>query len=409
MKRSLKDLAVFGGRPGFLKPLHVGRPGPIDRDRFFDRLAWALDNQWLTNGGPLTREFEDRVAEVAGARNCIATCNATCGLQLVMHAAGVTGEVIMPALTFVATPHAVRWLGLDPVFCDVDPATGCLDPEQVRAAVTDRTSAVVGVHLWGRPCDVDGLEKVAADYGLQLVFDAAHAIGVTANGRPVGTFGDAEVFSFHATKVVTAFEGGAVVTDDDGLAEMVRGLHNFALASPTPVPAGGTNAKMNEAAAAMGLTSLDAFGAVVEHNKSNYEIYRNELGGVPGVGVLELDETERNNFQYVIVSVDEATTGLERDVLLDVLHAENVVAKPYFSPPCHHMEPYRSRSPVCLPYTEALSARVVALPTGPSISREDIRRICNVVRLAAAHGGEVTARRHAGRALAERTARARRT
>ncbi|MDB1090301.1 dTDP-4-dehydro-6-deoxyglucose aminotransferase [Streptomyces sp. ACA25] len=392
MKRDLGDLALFGGHASFIQQIHVGRPNGIDRARLFDRLSWALDNQWLTNNGPLAREFEERVADLAGVRNCVAICNATSALQLLVHAAELTGEVIMPSLTFAATAHAVRWLGMEPVFCDIDPGTGCLDPEKVAAAITPRTSAIFGVHLWGRPCDVDALEKVAADTSVRLFFDAAHAIGCTSQGRPVGGFGEAEVFSFHATKVVNAFEGGAVVTDNDDLAHHIRSLANFGFGLKSANDAGGTNAKMSEASAAMGLTSLDAFDDVVRQNRSNYEQYRAELSGLPGVSVIDFDHEELNNYQYVIIEVDEEITGLPRDLLLALLRAENVVAQRYFSPPCHRMEPYRSRQDAHLPHTEELSARVLALPTGSTISREDIRRVCNIVRLAASRGSELTAR-----------------
>lgn len=395
MKRDLGDLALFGGNASFLQQIHVGRPNRIERTRLFDRLSLALDNQWLTNNGPLAREFEERVADLAGVRNCVATCNATVALQLLVHAAELTGEVVMPSLTFAATAHAVRWLGLEPVFCDIDPRTGCLDPAAVAAAVTPRTSGIFGVHLWGRPCAVDALEKLAANTGLRLFFDAAHAIGCTSQGRPVGGFGDAEVFSFHATKVVNAFEGGAIVTDDDDLANRVRSLANFGFNLRTPSAAGGTNAKMSEASAAMGLTSLDAFPEVARHNRDNYEQYRRELARVPGLSVINLDPDERHNYQYVVVDIDEDITGLSRDLLVELLRAENVVAQRYFSPACHQIEPYRSRQEVVhLPHTERLSARVVALPTGSTISREDIRRVCNIVRLAATRGSELTARWH---------------
>lgn len=392
MKRDLGDLALFGGHASFLQQIHVGRPNSVDRARLFDRLSWALDNQWLTNSGPLMREFEERVADLAGVRNCVATCNATAALQLLAHASALTGEVIMPSLTFAATAHAVRWLGLEPVFCDIDPQTGCLDPEAVAAAVTPQTSAILGVHLWGRPCDTDALEKVAADASVRLFFDAAHAIGCTSHGRPVGQFGDAEVFSFHATKVVNAFEGGAVVTDDDDLAHRVRSLANFGFGLKKANAAGGTNAKMSEASAAMGLTSLDAFATVRRHNRSNHEQYRTELAGLPGLGVIDFDPSEQNNHQYVIIEVDKEVTGLHRDLLQELLRAENVVAQRYFSPACHQTEPYRSRREVQLPHTERLSARVLALPTGSTISREDIRRVCNIVRLAVSRGAELTAR-----------------
>jgi dTDP-4-amino-4,6-dideoxy-D-glucose transaminase len=395
VKHVVTDLAVFGGRPAFLSPLHTNRPNKFDRERMFDRLGWAMDNHWLSNGGPLVLEFEQRVAELAGVAHCVATCNATVALQLLMHGAGLSGEVIMPSLTFSATAHAARWIGFEPVFCDIDPATGCLDPSAVAAAVTPRTSAIIGVHLWGRVCAVDELEKVAADHGLPVFFDAAHGIGCSSAGRAVGGFGVAEVFSFHATKVVSAFEGGAVVTDDAHLAARIRSLKVFGKGINEVSDAGGTNGKMSEASAAMGLTSLDAFDSSVRQNRANYDAYREELGDVDGITFFTHDTRERNNFQYVIIELDEAEAGISRDFLLEVLKAENAVAlTPIGSPACHQIEPYVSRRPVSLPHTEALVARVISLPSGSTVTREDIRRVCAVIRFAVAHSAEVTSRRH---------------
>ncbi|HKS50128.1 MAG TPA: dTDP-4-dehydro-6-deoxyglucose aminotransferase [Amycolatopsis sp.] len=397
MKRGVSELAYFGGSAAFLQKVFVGRPNVGDRARFLDRLDWVLNNRWLTNGGPLTREFEGRVAELAGVRHCVATCNATVALQLLARACGLTGEVLMPSLTFAATPQAMRWIGLDVVFCDVDPATACLDPARVEAALTPRTSAIIGVHLWGRPCAVDELDKIAAANGLVLLYDAAHALGVTTGGRPIGGFGVAEVFSFHATKVVNSFEGGAVVTDDGELAARIRRMHNFGFASPGTADSVGTNGKMAEVAAAMGLTSLDTFADSVAHNEANYDLYRAELAGLPGVRVIGYDRQERNNFHYLVLELDGKITRLHRDVLLDVLRAENVMAQRYFAPGCHEMPPFRGEPAGTLPHTERIADRVLALPTGPSVTREDIRRICDVVTMAVNHGAEVTHRWRARR------------
>lgn len=391
MKQKVDDLALFGGPATFVQPL-VGRPSIGDRSRFLERLNWALDNKWLTNGGPLVREFEERVADLVGVRNCVATCNGTTALQLLYWAMELSGEVIMPSMTFVATAHAARMLGLTPVFCDVDPETGCLDPREAEAAVTSRTSGMVGVHLWGRPSPIEELEKVAARHGLRLAFDAAHALGCTYRGRRIGGFGTAEVFSFHATKVVNSFEGGAIVTDDDGLAQHLRSLRNFGFGADGRSERVGTNAKMSEAAAAMGLTSLEAFDQIVRHNRANHALYRSELLGVDGVSVVLFDEDESPNCQYVVVKIDEAITGIHRDLLIRVLKAENVVPQRYFSPACHQLEPYRSERPVELPHTERLADQVLVLPTGPAVSGEDIRRVCHIVRYAITKGPEVTDR-----------------
>lgn len=391
MKRAITDLAVFGGPSAFLHNLYVGRPTVGDRERFFARLEWALDNRWLTNGGPLARELEGRIADLAGVDHCVATCNATAALQLAMRATGVTGEVIMPAMTFAATPHSVRWLGLDVVFCDIDPRTGCLDPERVAEAITPRTGAVVGVHLWGRPAAVDALSKVTAEHGIPLFFDAAHALGCTAGGRPIGSFGTAEIFSFHATKTVMAFEGGAITTDDGALAAKLRAMHNFGIERDKSVSDVGTNAKMSEAAAAMGLTSLDAFPETRERNRANHALYQSELADVPGIELISYDRAEANNYQYVIIEVDAAITGLSRNRLQEILRAEKVFAQPYFSPGCHELAPYRTEPPLRLEHTERLAERVLALPTGPSVSAEDIRRVCGIIRMSATHGEQIDA------------------
>lgn len=391
VKQGIDDLALFGAAAAFGQPLYVGRPSTGDRSRLFERLNRVLDNKWLTNG-PLVREFEGRVAELASVRNCVATCSGTMSLQLLYMATNLSAEVIMPSMTYVATAHAARVMGLIPVFCDIDPETGCLDPRAVEAAVTSRTSGVVGVHLWGRPSPIDELEKVAVRYGLPLVFDAAHALGCSYRGRPVGGFGAAEVFSFHATKVVNSFEGGAIVTDDDDLAQHLRSLRTFGSGASGPGERVGINAKMTEASAAMGLTSLDAFDRTVGHNRANYLRYHSELQGVDGVSIVRFDEEESPNYQYVVVKIDEAVTGVHRDLLMRVLKEENVIAQRYFSPACHQLEPYRTERPVELPVTERMADQVLTLPTGPVVSRDDILLVCDIIRCAIKYGHQVTDR-----------------
>ncbi|MEV4690561.1 DegT/DnrJ/EryC1/StrS family aminotransferase [Micromonospora echinospora] len=379
MKKRLEDLAILGGEPLFTTPVRTGTPNITDRVRLFSLLSEMLDRNWLSNGGPLVRQFEDQVAELSGVKHCVAMCNATVALHVLLRALNLSGEVVMPSLTFPATAHAAAWLGLDPVFCDVDRRTANLDPARTAEALNSRTSAIMGVHLWGRPADAEGLSAVAADRKLPLLFDAAHAIGCTAGGRPVGQLGLASVFSFHATKVVSAFEGGALVTDDSGLAEEVRALQNFGFAADQTVRAVGTNGKMSEAAAAMGLTSLDSFDHVVTHNEGVYDTYLAGLAGVPGLSLGQFDRAERNNFQYVLIEIDPEVAS--RDDVQAVLAAENVHTKRYFAPGCHELAPYRDRHLTPLPHTEAIAARVLALPTGTGVGSDQAERICDVIRL----------------------------
>lgn len=392
MKSGLADLAILGGPKAFPEPLYVGRPNIGDRDRLLARINDLLDRRWLTNHGVYVQELEARIAAHVGVRHCIAMVNGTVALEIAIRASGLTGEVIVPSFTFVATAHALQWQQITPVFCDVDPRTHNLDPSRVESLITPRTTGILGVHLWGRPCDVEALADIARRRRLKLLFDAAHAFGCSHGGRPVGGFGDAEVFSFHATKFLNSFEGGAVVTDDDDLAGRIRLMQNFGFADYDEVVYVGTNGKMSEVAAAMGLTSLEGMDEFVAANRRNYRCYREELTGVPGVSLMEYDDSGPGNFQYIVLEVAEE---IGRDLLKDVLWAENVLARRYFHPGCHRMEPYRSCFPnagLLLPCTERLTARVLTLPTGTAVSPEEIARVCDVVRLAVAHGPELRER-----------------
>jgi len=387
-------LALFTGRPAFAEPLHVGRPNLGDRQCFLRRIEEMLDRRWFTNDGPLVREFEQRVADFVGVRHCVAMCNATVALEITARAMGLKGEVIVPSYTFVATAHALQWQEVTPVFCDIDPQTHNLDPDRVASLITPRTTGIIGVHLWGRWCAVDALGEFAERRGLTLLFDAAHAFGCTDHGRSLGRFGAAEVFSFHATKFVHSFEGGAVTTDDGPLADKLRLMRNFGFSGYDKVIYLGTNGKMSEAAAAMGLTSLENAGRLVTVNRRRYTSYAEQLGELAGLRLIDYDPEEQNNYQYIVVEVDARQAGLTRDELVEVLHAENVRARRYFYPGCHRMEPYRSYFPhahLLLPNTEAVAARVFLLPTGETISAADIAAVGRVLRAALDHSPEVKA------------------
>lgn len=389
---SREQLAVLGGSPAFDEKLHVGRPNVGDRERVLARINDLLDRRWLTNNGPFVQEFEQKIAELLGVRHCVVTCNATVALEIAIKAAGLDGEVIVPSFTFVATAHAFQWQGLTPVFCDVDPDTHNLDPRRVEELITPRTTAIVGVHLWGRPCDADALAEIAHRHDLTLMFDAAHAFGCSYEGRMVGSLGDAEVFSFHATKFLNAFEGGAVTTHNDGLADRLRLMRNFGFAGYDEVACVGTNGKMNEASAAMGLTSLEHLDEFVAVNRRNYTRYREELQDVPGVSLLSYDEGEKRNYQYVVLEIDEPIAGIGRDELSRVLWAENVIARRYFYPGCHRMEPYRSQYPYAgsrLPATEHLSESLLVLPTGTAITSEHVKKIGEIVKTAVSSAPEI--------------------
>lgn len=378
------DLAVNGAAPAFDQMLHVGRPNMGDRDAFMQYAADIFERRWLSNNGPLVREFEAEVARHLGVKHCVAMCNGTIALEIAIRALGLEGEVIVPSYTFVATAHALQWQSITPVFADVDPATHTLSPAAVRRMITPRTSGIIGVHLWGRGAPVAELQDIADEHGLKLMFDAAHAFSCTYQGRMIGSFGACEVLSFHATKFFNTFEGGAVVTNDDALAEAMRLMRNFGFADLDKVIHPGTNGKMIEIAAAMGLVNLRSLDDVIAANRGNYLAYRDALRGIDGVRLLEYDESERNNYQYVVLEVDQGC-AISRDTLVAALRAENVMARRYFWPGCHNMEPYRSLFPhasLVLPDTNKVAGSVIVLPTGQTMTTEMVATVAQIIRTA---------------------------
>jgi dTDP-4-amino-4,6-dideoxygalactose transaminase len=392
-KKTIDDLALFGGRPAFDQPLHVGRPNIGDRQKFSTRVNDILDRRWLTNDGPYVTQFEAGIAKLTGVKHCIAACNATIALEIAIRALGLKGEVILPSFTFIATAHALQWQEITPVFCDIDPQTHTIDPHEVEQLITKQTTGILAVNLWGKHCDIAALEEIAQRRGLKLLFDSAHALGCSYKGRMIGRFGDAEVFSFHATKFVNSLEGGAIVTNDDELAQATRLMRNFGFVAYDQVASIGTNGKMSEVSAAMGLTNLESITDFIAVNRANYKQYAQELAGLNGVMLLTNDEQEKCNYQYVVLEIDAEQTIVSRDELLRLLYKEKIWARRYFYPGCHRMKPYSSwLKDLSLPQTEKISERVLSLPTGTSVTSADISTICGIIRMVVNNGREVSAK-----------------
>lgn len=365
------------------KEYHVGRPNLGDRARFLERVNEILDRRWLSNLGPMLLEFERRVAETLNVKHAVATCNATAAIEIASRALNLTGEVILPSYTFVATAHALQWQGITPVFADMDAATHNINPAIIERLITPRTTGIVGVHVWGRACDTEAIERIAAKHRLKVMYDASHGFGCSRKGQMLGNFGCCEVFSFHATKFINSFEGGVVATNDGDLAHQMRMMTNFGFTGYDRVDYLGINGKMNEVCAAMGLTNLEAMDAIIEVNKSNYLAYCKELGSLPGISVISYDPAERNNYQYVVIEVDPDISLRNRDEIVQALHAEKIFARKYFWPGCHRMEPYRSLQPnaaLLLSETERVAARVIVLPTGQTVNEETVARVCGIIR-----------------------------
>ena len=362
--------------------LYVGRPNIGNRERFLERVNGILDRRWLSNDGPLLKEFEEKVAAFLGVKNVVAMCNATAAIEIACRALDLKGEVIVPSYTFVATAHALQWQEITPVFCDMDPATHNIDPTKIERLITPRTTGIIGVHVWGRGCETFAIEEIAARKNLKVMYDASHGFGCSKGGRMLGTFGECEVFSFHATKFLNCFEGGAVVTNNDELAEKMRLMRNFGFVDFDKVVYLGVNGKMSEVHAAMGLTNLEAIEEIIAVNRRNYEAYKVGLADVLGISVIDYDPAERNNYQYVVVEVNPEICPRNRDEIVEALHAENIIARKYFWPGCHKMEPYRSLQPnagLLLPETERIAARVIVLPTGQTVDEETVVRVCEII------------------------------
>lgn len=393
MPKCLQKLSIFNNSPPtFKEKIHVGRPNIGDRHELLSRINDLLDRKWLTNNGPYVQELEQRISNLLGVKHCITTCNGTVALEIAIRATELTGEVIVPSFTFIATAHALQWQEITPIFSDIDPKTHTLDPGQVEKMITPRTSGIIGVHVWGKPCDIDILTQIAQKHNLKLIFDASHGFSCTYKGKAIGNFGDAEVFSFHATKFINTFEGGAILTNNDELAQKIRLMKNFGFAGYDNVIYLGINGKMNEVSAAMGITSLESLEEFITINQNHYRQYQNEFSNIPGLSLFTYDEKDQCNYQYIVVELDQSITHLSRDQLIQILHAENVLARRYFYPGCHRMEPYRSYFPhagLLLPETEKLTERIIILPTGTGVSSEEITKICDIIRLVVENGKEV--------------------
>lgn len=367
---------------GERKVMHVGSPNIGDQRLFFEKLENIFETKWLTNRGTFVQELEAQLAQYLGVKHCISMCNGTIALEIAIKALGLKGEVILPSFTFVATAHALQWQEITPVFCDIDADSYNLSVEKIERLITPNTTGIIGVHLYGRPCDIDALQAVSEKHNLLHMYDAAHAFSCGYKGRMIGNFGACEVFSFHATKFFNTFEGGAIATNDDVLAEKIRLMQNFGFSGYDNVIYIGSNGKMSEINAAMGIVNLQSIDEFLSVNRRNYMHYCDALSDLDSVKLIEHEDSNNSNWQYIVIELVDA--GIEvRDQLLSTLHEYGVLARKYFWPGCHNMEPYKSLYPnanLLLPVTESLSKRVIVLPTGTSISSEDVEFVTSILK-----------------------------
>lgn len=372
---------VLGGEPLFSKKLPIVKPALPEFDSLKESIAEIMASGMLTKGQHL-RSFEEEVAAHLGVEHAVGLSSCTSGLMLTYQALGLEGEVVVPSFTFMATVSSLIWAGLRPVFADVDPRTTNLDPAAAEKAITPRTSALVAVHNFGNPADIDALEAVATRHGLKLIFDAAHGFGSRYQGETIGRQGCAQVYSLSPTKLLIAGEGGVVATDDGDLAEQLRRGREYGMGEAYDSLFAGLNARMSEMHALVARHSLRLLDREIQRRQEIAAIYREEMSSIPGVEIQYVRPQDRCSYKDFAIFIDGEAFGLTRDDLATALLAENIDTRSYYHPPVHHQTAYRhlAASDAELVNTERLSARVLCLPIWSAMDDATVRKTCLAVR-----------------------------
>lgn len=363
-------------------PIYVTQPYLPPLDEFVPYLEQIWENKWLTNGGPFHQELEQKLSEYLGVEHISLFTNGTLALVTALQALRITGEVITTPYSFVATAHSLLWNGVRPVFVDIHPLTFNLDPEKIEASITPQTTAILPVHVYGNPCDVEKINKIADRYGLKVVYDAAHAFGVNYKGESILKHGNLSILSFHATKVFNTFEGGAIICPDAKTKKRIDDLKNFGFADEVTVVAPGINGKMNEVQSAFGLLQLKYIDKAIERRRKIDDYYRKSLSSVPGISCPSLPADASSNYSYFPVLV-EKEFSLSRDGLYEKLRQHNVYARRYFYPLISEFPMYKglaSASSDNLPIANLISNKVLCLPIYPDLTNSDQNLVINCIR-----------------------------
>ncbi|MYM41237.1 dTDP-4-amino-4,6-dideoxy-D-glucose aminotransferase VioA [Duganella qianjiadongensis] len=363
-------------------PIYVTQPYLPPLAEFMPYLEQIWDNKVLTNGGPFHQQLEQALCEYLGVEHLALFSNGTLALMTALQALRITGEVITTPYSFVATSHSMLWNGIKPVFTDIDPATFNLDPARIEAAITPQTTAIMPVHCYGYPCDVDAIQKIADNYNLKVIYDAAHAFGVKVDGNSLLNFGDLSVLSFHATKVFNTFEGGAIICKDATTKTRIDRLKNFGFVNETTVVAPGINGKMSEINAAFGLLQLQHIDQALQRRQAIDRAYRAGLAGIPGLQVPGAPAATDCNYSYFPILIGPEY-ALSRDGLYDALKQQEIYARRYFYPLITDFPMYRSLPSAHadnLPMATIAAAQVLCLPIYPNLSDDDVQRIIALCR-----------------------------
>ncbi|MFJ1469488.1 DegT/DnrJ/EryC1/StrS family aminotransferase [Massilia orientalis] len=363
------------------KPIYVTQPYLPPLEDFYPYLQQIWDNKILTNGGPFHQQLEQALCEYLGVDHLALFSNGTLALVTALQALRITGEVITTPYSFVATAHSLLWNGIKPVFVDVDPDTLNLDPAKIEAAITPHTTAIMPVHCYGNPCNVEAIQKIADNYNLRVIYDAAHAFGVKTDGGSVLRHGDLSVLSFHATKVFNTFEGGAIICPDAKTKTRIDHLKNFGFVDEVTVVAPGINGKMSEINAAFGVLQLHHIDEAIARRKHIDELYRTLLSGVRGISCLGNAGQDASNYSYFPILVED-DYPLKRDELFQKLRDQNIIARRYFYPLISDFPMYRglpSAHRENLPVATRAAQQIMCLPIYPKLSDDDATRIVQII------------------------------
>lgn len=367
------------------KPIFVTQPYLPPLDEFIPYLERIWDNKWLTNNGPYHQELEETLCKYLGVKHLALFTNGTIALVTALQSLRITGEVITTPFSFVATAHSLLWNDIKPVFVDIDPRTCNLDPEKIEAAITQHTTAIMPVHVYGTPCNVERIQKIADTYGLKVIYDAAHAFAVRYQGESLLNHGDLSVLSFHATKVFNTFEGGAIVCPDAKTKQRIDYLKNFGHAGEVTVMAMGINGKMNELQAAFGMLQLRHIDKAIARRGAIDQLYRDLLAPVPGITCLDERADTTKNYSYFPIFVTPDYPVSRDDLYLNLRH-HNIIARRYFYPLITEFPMYRglpSATQESLPAAKETSLRVLCLPMYPDLTDEQVVEIVRIIAAAA--------------------------
>jgi len=358
----------------------VTRSSMPELDEYINEIREMWDTHWLTNMGPKHRQLQEALRDFMGVENVELFTNGHMAIELTLQAMNLQGEVITTPFTFASTTHAIVRNGLEPVFCDVDPVTFTMDTGKLESLITERTCAILPVHVYGNICDIEGIERLAHKYGLKVIYDACHTFGETYKGRGMGCFGDASCFSFHATKVFNTIEGGAVAFRDKKIGDALYDLKNFGIHGPEEVSAVGANAKMNEFCAAMGLCNLRHIHDEISKRQTVAARYRSHLEGVEGLQLNAVQPEVESNYAYFPVVFHEQVFGANRDQVYDALAVHDIHTRKYFYPLTNTYSAFHGKyNALETPVALQISKRVLTLPMYADLALEDVDRICEII------------------------------